>query len=83
MSRCAGIRYRHWAVVEYLAHLAMLPSGLLLMTVEIPDTLKIERVHSVPADPAAFTQLEMNGSTPKPHRFLKSHPYLCPGRRTV
>jgi RES domain-containing protein len=45
------------AVVEYLAHLSMLPSGLMLMLIEIPDTLKIERVHSVPADPAAFTQI--------------------------
>jgi RES domain-containing protein len=45
------------AVVEYLAHVSMLPSGLMLMLIEIPDTLKIERVHSIPADPAAFTQI--------------------------
>jgi RES domain-containing protein len=45
------------AVVEYLAHLSRLPSGLMLMLIEIPDTLKIERVHSVPADPAAFRQI--------------------------
>lgn len=51
-ASCAAL-----AVVEYLAHLSMLPSGLMLMLIEIPDTLKIERVHSVPADPAAFTQI--------------------------
>lgn len=27
------------------------------MLIEIPDTLRIERVHSVPADPAAFLQI--------------------------
>lgn len=45
------------AVVEYLAHLATLPNGLMMMLIEIPDTLKIERVHSIPADPAAFLQI--------------------------
>jgi RES domain-containing protein len=45
------------AVVEYLAHLSMLPSGLMLVLIEIPDTLKMERVHSIPADAAAFTQI--------------------------
>lgn len=45
------------AVLEYLAHLSMLPSGLLLMVIEIPDTLKIERVQAVPADPAACVQI--------------------------
>ncbi len=45
------------AVVEYLAHLSMLPSGLMLMLIEIPDTSKIERVHSIPADAAAFIQI--------------------------
>lgn len=45
------------AVVEYLAHLSTLPTGLVLMLIDIPDTLRIERVHSIPADPAAFTQI--------------------------
>ena len=29
----------------------------MLMIIEIPDTLKVERVHSIPADPAAFIQM--------------------------
>jgi RES domain-containing protein len=45
------------AVVEYLVHVSTLPSGLMLNLIEIPDTLKIERVHSIPADPVAFTQI--------------------------
>lgn len=48
------------AVVEYLAQLARvstLPRGLMLMLIEIPDTLRMERVHSAPADPAAFVQI--------------------------
>lgn len=51
-ASCAAL-----AVVEYLAHLSTLPSGLMLMLIEIPDTLKIERVQSIPSDPAAFTQI--------------------------
>jgi len=42
------------AVVEYLAHLTILPKGLMLMLIEIPDTLEIEKVRSIPADPLAF-----------------------------
>jgi hypothetical protein len=45
------------AVVEYLAHVSSLPNGLILMLIEIPDTLQIERVHSIPADPSAFTRI--------------------------
>lgn len=51
-ASCAAL-----AVLEYLAHLSVLPKGLVLMLIEIPDTLRIEKVHSVPADPAAFTQI--------------------------
>jgi RES domain-containing protein len=45
------------AAVEYLAHLATLPKGLMMVLVEIPDTLQVERVASVPADPAAFVHI--------------------------
>lgn len=46
------------AALEYMAHLGgLLPSGLMLMLIEIPDPLKIERVAAVPADPAAFRSL--------------------------
>lgn len=45
------------AIIEYLANLRKLPSSLMLMLIEIPDTLDIEKVHSIPADPAAFLQI--------------------------
>ena len=45
------------AVVEYLAHLGSLPNGLLMISIEVPDTLNIERVDFVPADPMAFLQI--------------------------
>jgi RES domain-containing protein len=46
------------AVVEYLAHVkTTLPKGLMLMTIEIPDTLAIERVKAIPADPMAFVHV--------------------------
>ena len=47
------------AVLEYLVHIptGKLPAGLMLMQIEIPDNLKMEVVHDVPADPAAFTRI--------------------------
>jgi RES domain-containing protein len=53
-SSCSAL-----AVVEYLAHLdlSMIPSGLLIALIEIPNTLPMERVHSVPADESAFKNI--------------------------
>ena len=47
------------AVLEYLAHIptGILPAGLLLMQIEVPDNLKMEVVHDVPADALAFTRI--------------------------
>ena len=45
------------AALEYLAHAEELPIGMLLKWIEVPDTLKMETVHSVPADVSAFRQL--------------------------
>lgn len=45
------------AVLEYLAHTVTMPEGMLLKWIEVPDTLRIETLHSLPADPAAFRQL--------------------------
>lgn len=45
------------AVVEYLVHVTTLPKGLMLMLIEIPDTLEIEKVRAVPADPLAFLRI--------------------------
>jgi RES domain-containing protein len=51
-SSCAAL-----AVVEYLAHLSVLPADLMLMKIEIPNTLKIERVRAIPADPTTFRRI--------------------------
>ena len=45
------------AVVEYLVHLQKLPTGLMMMLIEIPDTLAIEKVPSVPVKLAASRQI--------------------------
>ena len=47
------------AVLEYLTHVptGVLPASLMLMQIEIPDTLKIEVVPDVPGDPTAFTRI--------------------------
>ena len=45
------------AVVEYLAHLQVLPAGLVVMLIEIPGTLKIERTDGIPADITASRQI--------------------------
>jgi RES domain-containing protein len=45
------------AVLEYIVHLSDLPANLLLVGIEIPQTLPFEEIHSIPADPKAFRQL--------------------------
>ena len=72
-SSCAAL-----AVVEYLAHLSTLPSGLILMIVEIPDTLEIEKIGSNPADPAAFLQLGDDWLTSKSTAVLEVPSVLVP-----
>jgi RES domain-containing protein len=44
-------------VVEYLAHMETLPANLILMLIEIPDTLEVERVYTSPVDLAASRQI--------------------------
>lgn len=45
------------AVLEYLVHLEELPQDLILSFVDIPDSLEIEEVEWVPADPHASQQM--------------------------
>ena len=45
------------AVVEYLVHLKTLPKSLVLMQIEIPDTLKVDRVTDAPVDVATSRQI--------------------------
>ena len=45
------------ALLEYVAHTEDLPDGMLLKWIDVPDTLPMETVHSLPADPLAFRQL--------------------------
>lgn len=39
------------AILEYRANMTRLPINMLLLRIEVPDTLEIEEVKSVPADP--------------------------------
>ena len=39
--------------LEYLSHVSTLPSGLVLLLIEIPDTLGIERIADAPVDSLA------------------------------
>lgn len=43
--------------LEYLAHVSTMPSGLVLILIEIPETLEIERIAIAPADPVASRQI--------------------------
>lgn len=45
------------AALEYMVHMTKLPANMLLMRIEVPDTLAIEEIDSLPADPAVFCQL--------------------------
>jgi RES domain-containing protein len=55
------------AALEYRVHAAEMPVNLILARIEVPDTLKIEELPSLPADPGVFRQigdewLQHNGS---------------------
>jgi len=45
------------AALEYMVHMTKLPANMLLVRIEIPDTLAIEKADSLPADEKAFRQL--------------------------
>ncbi len=45
------------AALEYMVHMTKLPANMLLVRIEIPNTLAIEKVDSLPADEKAFRQL--------------------------
>jgi len=45
------------AALEYLAHAAELPVGMILKWIEVPDTLPIEKIDSLPADFKVFRQI--------------------------
>lgn len=45
------------AALEYLGHAGTLPVDLMVLSIEIPDTLQIEKVNAIPGDPAAFKQI--------------------------
>ena len=66
------------AVVEYLAHLSKLPGGLMLTVVEIPDTLDVERVRFVPADPLALIQIDDDWLESKSTAVLEVPSVLVP-----
>ena len=45
------------AALEYMVHIIKLPVNMLLMRIDVPDTLPMEEVSSLPADEKAFRQL--------------------------
>jgi len=45
------------AALEYMVHMANLPANMLLMRIEVPDTLALETIDSLPADEKSFRQL--------------------------
>ena len=45
------------AALEYMVHMTNLPANMLLTRIEVPDTLDVEDVPSVPADPEAMRQI--------------------------
>ncbi len=45
------------AALEYMVHMTKLPANMLLVLIEVPDTLPMEEVDSLPADEAAFRQI--------------------------
>ena len=45
------------AALEYMVHLTRLPANMLLLRIEVPDTLERETIDSLPADPKVFRQL--------------------------
>ncbi len=45
------------AILEYLVHLKTLPKDIVLMLVEIPDTLEIQKTEWLPADSKAIRQI--------------------------
>jgi RES domain-containing protein len=40
-----------------MVHMTSLPANMLLLRIEVPDTLPIEEIDSLPADDKAFRQL--------------------------
>jgi RES domain-containing protein len=40
-----------------MVHMTKLPANMLLVRIEVPDTLPLEEINSLPADPKAFQQL--------------------------
>jgi RES domain-containing protein len=45
------------AALEYLVHTASLPANMLLMRTDVPDTLAVETIDSLPAGERALCQL--------------------------
>jgi RES domain-containing protein len=68
------------ALLEYLAQVSTLPSGLMLMPI-VPENLKIERVHSIPADPKAFAQIGDEWLDSKSTAILQVPSVLAPRQK--
>jgi RES domain-containing protein len=67
--------------LEYLAHSSVMPSGLTLMLIEVPETLEIERISDAPADIGASRQIGDEWAASKATALLEVPSVLVPRQR--
>ena len=69
------------AILEYMAHLSTLPRDMLLLVIEIPDTLEIDETNSTPGDPLVFRQIGDEWIKARKTAVLRVPSVLAPGQK--
>ncbi|SRR5712691_2211154 len=69
------------AILEYLVHLKTLPKDMVLMFVEIPDTLEIQKTEWLPADSKAIRQIGDEWIVSKSTAILQVPSVLVPRQK--
>ena len=69
------------AILEYLAHVSELPKNMILLFIEIPDTLQIEIGNWTPGDPLAFRQIGDEWIRSASTAVLEVPSVLAPGQK--
>ncbi len=67
--------------LDYLAHVSTMPSGLILMLIEIPETLIIERIADAPVDPLVSRQIGDEWIASKATAILEVPSVLVPRQK--
>jgi RES domain-containing protein len=67
--------------LEYLAHVSTLPSGLVLLLIEIPDTLEIERIADAPVDSLASRRIGDEWAASRATAILEVPSVLVPRQK--